>query len=82
MAGCERRATARGLCRLHYDRDRAGVPADAPRDHARQRPRSEHEALADLTGQLLALGLYATREDAAQFVVLLAAHWPRHHASR
>ena len=76
VSGCERPKVARGLCRLHYDRDRAGVPPDAPLDHARLQPRSEHEALADLTGQLLALGLYTTREDAARFVVTLAAHWP------
>ena len=38
--------------------------------------RSGHEALADLTGQLLRLGLYASREDAVRFVIVLAVHWP------
>ena len=76
VPGCERPKVARGLCRLHRDRDRAGVHAQAPLDHARQQLRSEHEALADLTGQLLTLGLYSTREDAARFVVTLAVHWP------
>ena len=76
VSGCERLKVARELCRLHYDRDRAGAPMQAPLDHARQQPRSEHEALADLTGQLVRLGLYASREDAARFVVTLAVHWP------
>lgn len=78
VVGCERTASSLGLCRLHYDRQRAGVPASAALDHARVEPRSEREVLMDLTGRLLRLGVCSSLQDAAQFAVLLAVHWPDH----
>lgn len=44
--GCTKPRMARGMCQHHYDRQRAGIPLDAP--HRWTAARARYQELADL----------------------------------